>query len=310
MSFFDSPESVEKHSESDCGGGVRYGLSSAQGYRKEMQDDYNAIAGFPQLTNNVSWFAVFDGHGGSNVSKFCAKELIKSLETNEELMKALENEHRIGGKELMKTVKKSIHQSFLDTDEKVKTIEKSKDSGSTAVCVLITQTHIIMSNCGDSRGMICAKITDHEGNLVCKPILTTTDHKPDTPSELERIKAANGYVFNNRVRGVLGVSRSFGDFKYKSDKKFGVLQQMLSPEPDFYIKLREPNIDEFLVLACDGVWDVMSPEEVCDYIYLQIRNPSSDLKSVADEIVDLCLGKGSMDNITVIIIDLHPSTVK
>ena len=93
MSFFDTPESTEKHSESDCGGGVRYGLSSAQGYRKEMQDDYNAIAGFPQLTNNVSWFAVFDGHGGSNVSKFCAKELIKSLETNEELMKALENEH-------------------------------------------------------------------------------------------------------------------------------------------------------------------------------------------------------------------------
>ena len=85
---------------------------------------------------------------------------------------------------------------------------------------------------------------------------------------------------------------------------------MLSPEPDFYIKLREPNIDEFLVLACDGVWDVMSPEEVCDYIYLNIRKPSSDLKCLANEMVDLCLGKRSMDNITIIIIDLRPLTVK
>ena len=310
MSFFDTPESIEKHSEANCGGGVRYGLSSAQGYRREMQDDFNAVAGFPQLTNNVSWFAVFDGHGGSNVSKFCAKELIKSLEMDEELMGALENEHTIGGKELMKKVKKSIHQSFLDTDEKARAIEKSKESGSTAVCALITQTHLIMSNCGDSRGMICAKLTDPGGDVICKPVLTTTDHKPETPSELERIKAAKGYVFNNRLQGVLGVSRSFGDFRYKNDKAFGVLQQRLSPEPDFYIKLREPNIDQFLVLACDGVWDVMSAEEVCDYVYLHIRKPSSDLKCIADEIVDLCLSKGSMDNITVIIIDLHPSIVK
>ena len=84
---------------------------------------------------------------------------------------------------------------------------------------------------------------------------------------------------------------------------------MISPEPDFYIKLREPNIDEFLVLACDGVWDVMSFEEVCDYVYSHIRKkPSRDLKYIADEIVDMCLSKGSADNITIIIIDIAPLT--
>ena len=69
---------IEKHSESNFGGGVRYGLSAAQGHRREMQDDFNAMGGIPQLTNNISWFAVFDGHGGSKVSKYCAKELINS----------------------------------------------------------------------------------------------------------------------------------------------------------------------------------------------------------------------------------------
>lgn len=299
---------IEKHSESNFGGGIRYGLSAAQGHRREMQDDFNAMSGIPQLTNNISWFAVFDGHGGSNVSKYCAKELINSLKEDNEFMETLQNEKEITDKELMKMVKRGIHKGFLDTDEKVKTIDGAKDSGSTAVCALITETHLIMANCGDSRGMICTSITDNEGSVICKPILTTVDHKPDTPSELERIKAANGYIFNKRLRGVLGVSRSFGDFKYKNEKKYGPLEQMISPEPEFYIKMREPSIDEFLVIACDGVWDVMSFEEVCDYVYSQIRKiPSRDLKCVADEIVDMCLRKGSTDNITIIIIDIAPS---
>ena len=306
MGLFDSPKSIERYSESNCGAGLRYGLSYVQGYRNEMQDDYNAITEIPRITKNISWFAVFDGHGGANVSKYCSKQLLDSLKADKEFIDALESEHRIGGKELLKTVKKGIHKGFLDTDEKVREIQGSKESGSTAVCALITETHLILSNCGDSRGMICTRLTDSDGSVICKPVLTTVDHKPETPSELERIKKADGYVFNNRIRGVLGVSRSFGDFKYKNEKKLGPMEQMVSPEPDFYIKLRENNIDEFVILACDGVWDVMSLEEVCDYVYSQIRITSNDLKCIADEIVDTCLAKGSRDNITIIIIDLKP----
>lgn len=307
MGLFDSPTSNDKYSESNYGGGLRYGLSSTQGQRKEMQDSYNAITGISNVTKNISWFAVFDGHGGSRVSQYCSKELIRSLVADKELMNILENEDKVGYKELIKTVKKGIHKAFLDTDEKLRSIDGANESGSTAVCALITETHLIMSNCGDSRGMMCIRLVDNnDGSIICAPILTTIDHKPETPSELERIRAANGYVFNNRLRGVLGVSRSFGDFKYKSEARLGPLEQMLSPEPDFYIKLRDYKMDEFLVLACDGVWDVYSLEEVCDYVYSQIRTTSKDLKCIADELVDTCLTRGSTDNITVIIIDLAP----
>ena len=308
MGLFDTHDSMEKYSESNSGAGIKYGLSCVQGHRKEMQDDYNAVLGISPVAKNVSWFAVFDGHGGASVSKYCSKQLLESIKSHEELMEALKNEHQIGGKELMKTIKKGIHAGFLDTDEKVRTVPGSKDTGSTAVCALITETHLILSNCGDSRAMICSRLTDNDGGMICKPVLTTVDHKPDTPSELERIRKANGYMFNNRVRGVLGVSRSLGDFKYKKENKLSPTEQMVSPEPDFYMKLREHNIDEFIILACDGVWDVLSLEEVCDYVYTQIRKPSKDLKSIAEEIVDLCLTKGSMDNITLVIIDLSPSS--
>ena len=74
------------------------------------------------------------------------------------------------------------------------------------------------------------------------------------------------------------------------------------------MKLREPDIDEFLILACDGLWDVMSIEEVCDYVYSQIRQPSKDLKCIANDVVDMCMAKGCSDNITIIIVDLLPLT--
>ena len=310
MGLFDLPKSPRKLSDGNIGGGISYGLSSAQGRRRDMQDDHNAIAGIPQIKNDVSWFAVFDGHGGSSVSKHCSEHLFRALTMDTELINVLESGLEKGDKEQMKTVKTSISKGFLATDRKIKTIEGAKDSGSTAVCVLITKTHIIMMNCGDSRGIICTNINTNNSSVICKPTITTVDHKPEMPSELARIQAANGYVFNNRLKGVLGVSRSFGDFKYKGDATLDPLKQMITPEPDFYIKIREPKKDEFLILACDGVWDVMSLDEVCDYVHSNVRKfDAKSLKSVSEEIVDLCLAKGSMDNITIIIIDLASPSV-
>ena len=119
--------------------------------------------------------------------------------------------------------------------------------------------------------------------------------------QLYVINAHNMYCFVKYV-----VEKHVGDdFKYKGDATLDPLKQMITPEPDFYIKIREPKIDEFIILACDGVWDVMSLDEVCDYVYSNVRKfEGKSLKSVSEEIVDLCLAKGSMDNITIIIIDL------
>ena len=81
MGLFDLPKSPRKLSDGNIGGGISYGLSSAQGRRRDMQVDHNAIAGIPQIKDDVSWFAVFDGHGGSSISKPVSYTHLRAHET-------------------------------------------------------------------------------------------------------------------------------------------------------------------------------------------------------------------------------------
>jgi len=104
-----------------------------------------------------------------------------------------------------------------------------------------------------------------------------------------------------RVNGSLAVSRALGDFEYKNVDGKGPTEQLVSPEPEFYIKEREPEKDEFLVLACDGVWDVMSNEEICSFIGHRMKI-HENLETICNEVIDTCLYKGSRDNMSIIII--------
>ena len=85
-------------------------------------------------------------------------------------------------------------------------------------------------------------------------------------------------------------SRALGDFEYKNVEGKGPKEQLVSPEPEFYMKLREPEIDEFLVLACDGVWDVMTNEELVNFVSARMR-VTDDLETIANEVIDTCLHK-------------------
>ncbi len=89
----------------------------------------------------------------------------------------------------------------------------------------------------------------------------SVDHKPYTPSEQARIEAAGGTVSMKRVNGDLAVSRALGDFVYKHSRELPAERQQVSPEPEFIVKERSAE-DQFLILACDGIWDVMSNEDV------------------------------------------------
>ena len=81
-----------------------------------------------------------------------------------------------------------------------------------------------------------------------------------------------------------------GDFEYKNVEGKGPKEQLVSPAPEFYMKLRESEIDEFLVLACDGVWDVMTNEEIVSFVSARMR-VTADLEAIANEVIDTCLHK-------------------
>ena len=97
------------------------------------------------------------------------------------------------------------------------------------------------------------------------------------------------------------ICRALGDFEYKNVDGKGPTEQLVSPEPEFYVKTRDANNDEFLVLACDGIWDVVTNEDICSFISDRMR-VTDDLETIANEVIDLCLHKGSTDNMSIIII--------
>ena len=117
--FLEKPK-TEKYNESRSGAGLRYGLSSMQGWRLEMEDAHSAVIGIPDIADNVSWFAVFDGHAGSRVSYHCSHHLLESISCSDEFRDCLKRENELSEDELMEKVKAGILQGFLSLDEKLR----------------------------------------------------------------------------------------------------------------------------------------------------------------------------------------------
>jgi serine/threonine protein phosphatase PrpC len=109
-----------------------------------------------------------------------------------------------------------------------------------------------VGNAGDSRSVLGKKVGD---KIVA--IEMSHDHKPDNPEEKARIEKANGFVEDNRVKGILNLSRSIGDLEYKSDASLALKDQMITAMPEVKIEKLTPDV-QFLILACDGIWDCLS----------------------------------------------------
>ncbi|KAI3524969.1 hypothetical protein L1887_03640 [Cichorium endivia] len=313
-----------------------YGYHSVCGKRPEMED---AVATVPQfmkipvkmlagdrlingLNSNLNdltahFFGVYDGHGGSQVANYCRDRVHIALEEEIKVMK----------QELVKgtmndTVQVQWEKAFTNSFQKVDDEVGGKSTGiidssmvssepiapetvgSTAVVALICSSHIIVANCGDSRAVL------YRGK---EAIPLSTDHKPNREDEYARIEAAGGKVIQwngHRVFGVLAMSRSIGDAYLKP-------WIIAEPEVTFTARARE---DECLILASDGLWDVMSNEEACQVAKKRIliwhkKNGGAPLErgvggvdpaaqAAADYLSMLALQKGSKDNISVIVVDL------
>ena len=166
--------------------------------------------------------------------------------------------------------------------------------GSTAICGLITETHFIISNLGDSRCILC-----RDGRAY--PL--SVDHKPILEVEQRRILHAGGTIQDRRVNGYLAVSRAFGDFDYKSNAELSSIEQLVSCEPDVRT-IKRKRMDNYIVFGCDGIWDVYpNPQEFVDDFGKQLKR-SSSLKKAVVRLLDVCLKKGSRDNMSLLVVFL------
>ncbi|XP_075555024.1 protein phosphatase alphabet isoform X2 [Dermacentor variabilis] len=295
--FLDKPK-VEKHTEGGQGNGLRYALASMQGWRVEMEDAHCAMVGLPCGLDRWSFFAVFDGHAGARVSAHCAQNLLDAIIQTDEFAQTVASTSDVGegGEELAERVATGIRRGFLCLDDQMRALPEvasgEDKSGSTAVCALISPSHVYFANCGDSRALLCRN---------GQPAFTTRDHKPINPGEKERIQRAGGSVMIQRVNGSLAVSRALGDFEYKQVAGRGPCEQLVSPEPEVTVQARDTSSDEFLVLACDGIWDVMSNEELCHFVHHQLCI-SHNLEELCAAVIDICLYRGSKDNMSIVLV--------
>lgn len=170
------------------------------------------------------------------------------------------------------------------------------ESGTTVVVVVLTPRWIVCANAGDSR----AVYSKNEGRAV--PL--SYDHKPDDEEEERRVKEAGGYVSGGRVDGDLAVSRGLGDYRFKSSHHLSQTEQRVSPFPDIIVQNRNAQSDDFLVLACDGIWDVNSNKDCVDIIHEILSEGERDLGLLCEEVIDISLRKGSKDNMTTLIVQL------
>lgn len=170
-------------------------------------------------------------------------------------------------------------------------------SGCTAIVAIITDTHIIVANAGDARGILQTGETTRPMSFY---------HKPYNEIETARIEAAGGCASMRRVNGDLAVSRALGDFSYKQCESKPPKEQAVTSFPDIEIASRD-GAEEFLLLCCDGIWDVMKNDEAGAFVRASLADgyQGMPLSEVCSKLLTRCLEKGSRDNMSAVVVANH-----
>ena len=146
--------------------------------------------------------------------------------------------------------------------------EDSKEQGCTGTVVLVNETNYICANAGDSRSILQA---------ASRVYPLSNDHKPVNGGEKKRIINSGHTVENERVDGYLAVSRAFGDFQFKDKPELMWDKQAVTANPDFIVRDRKEG-DQFIALACDGIWDCLSNDDFCDKVNAHLNKLSAEEK--------------------------------
>uniref|UniRef100_A0A8B9S5K5 Integrin-linked kinase-associated serine/threonine phosphatase 2C n=1 Tax=Apteryx owenii TaxID=8824 RepID=A0A8B9S5K5_APTOW len=286
--------------------GLKGYVAERKGEREDMQDAHVILNDIteecqplPSQITRVSYFAVFDGHGGVRASKFAAQNL------HQNLIKKFPKGEIVS---VEKTVKRCLLDTFKHTDEEfLKQASSQKPAwkdGSTATCVLAVDNTLYIANLGDSRAILCRY---NEESQKYAALSLSKEHNPTQYEERMRIQKAGGNVRDGRVLGVLEVSRSIGDGQYK---RCGVISV-----PDIK-RCQLAHNDRFILIACDGLFKVFTPEEAVNFIVscledknIQTREGKLEAdaryEAACNRLANKAVQRGSADNVTVMVVRIE-----
>ncbi|GAB4848375.1 hypothetical protein Ancab_003070 [Ancistrocladus abbreviatus] len=226
---------------------------------------------------NVALF-VFDGHGGTDAASFTRKNILKFI---------AEDAHFPEG------IRKAVRNAFVKADHAfADTTSLDKTAGTTVLTALILGRDMIIANAGDSRAVLGKR---------GRAVELSKDHKPNCTSERLRIEKMGGTVCDGYLNGQLSVARALGDWHLKGPKGS---RYPLSCEPELH-EIVLTDEDEFLIIGCDGLWDVMSSQCAVTMVrreLMQHNNPDM----CCEELVKEALRRNTCDNLTVVVVCFSP----
>lgn len=276
-------------------------IVSKQGKRPTMEDTH-AIHIFDQM----KLFAVYDGHGGSHISKQLKNYFHQIIFAH---LRALPKKSEAN-------IKLALRDAFLDMDRRLyNAFLGNKDiSGSTANVVLQIKNKLFISNLGDTRAVIFTMGKD--GKSPGRVIYNTIDHRPGLASEKERISKMGGKIIDSRVNGILAVSRAFGNFEFGLGLKTSgnnYLGELSPVSPDPVIKMIDldklPEGKIYGLIACDGLWDFFPQAQVINTIYKLFKKyggTTNACKRIVTDIVNMTLReRKSTDNVSVMLFEIQ-----
>ena len=257
-----------------------------------------------------AYIGVYDGHGGREIVDFLEENLERNIlneicreeDSDEEATATTTSSSSGTTKDSKLSVKQRLTTAFLMTD--IQSHLLKLNSGSTVVSLLFKKEteqdliRIYSANCGDARAVLGRRTKIPNSNdWKYSALRLSHDHKADDPVEVKRIEAAGGFVLSNRVLGILAVARAIGDH---------ALKEYITCEP--YISetiISKTNDAEFVIIACDGLWDVLSDTKAVDLVTKHGRGSLENKKAIADVLAKEAILRGSTDNITVVVAWLH-----
>ncbi|GMH11075.1 hypothetical protein Nepgr_012916 [Nepenthes gracilis] len=247
---------------------ITHGFRLVKGKFGHPMEDY-LVSQFKQIYGHeLGLFAIFDGHMGHDVANYLQSHLFDNIIKEQDFW--TDTEH-------------AIRRAYRKTDTEIlnKTIVLGRGGSTAVTAILIDGQKLVVANVGDSRAVICK-------NGMAKQL--SVDHEPNR--EKEDIENRGGFVSKipgdvPRVDGLLAVARAFGD---KS------LKRHLSSEPDVTINKVDADTN-FLILASDGLWKVMTNQEAVDLI-----KPIKDARSAAKRLTEEAISRKTKDDISCIVV--------